>query len=154
MGNVNRKRVILGGLLAGIIIDASEGIINGVVLSKDWADVMTRLGKSPDLSPAMLVIYNIIGFVTGILMVWLYAAIRSRYGAGPKTAVMAALTIWVIGYAIPTAGEVGLGLIPGQLGATAIGLGLIEVILAALAGASVYKEEAGATPVAMSAAAR
>jgi len=154
MGNVNRNRVILGGLLAGIIIDASEAIINGVVLSKDWADVMTKLGKSPDLSPGMLVTFNIIGFVTGILMVWLYAAIRSRYGSGPKTAVMVALTIWIIGYAIPTIGEVGVGLIPGQLAATATGLGLIEVILAALAGASVYKEEAGATPVAMSATAR
>ena len=154
MGNVNRNRVILGGLLAGIIIDASEAMINGVVLSKDWADVLTKLGKSPDLSATMLVTFNVIGFITGILMVWLYAGIRSRYGAGPKTALMAALAIWVIGYAIPTVGEVGLGLIPAQLAATATGLGLIEVIIAALAGASIYKEESRATPVAMSASAR
>lgn len=154
MGKVNRNRVILGGLLAGIIIDVSEGMINGVILNKDWADVMTKLGKSPDLSATMLVTFNIIGFITGILMVWLYAAIRSRYGAGPKTALMVALAIWVLGYAIPTVGEVGLGLIPAQLAATATGLGLIEVIIAALAGASVYKEESGTTPVAMSASAR
>lgn len=153
MGNVNRNRVILGGLLAGIIIDASEALINGVVLKQDWADVMSKLGKSPDLSATMLATFNIIGFITGILLVWLYAAIRSRYGAGPKTALMVALTIWVIGYAIPSVGEVGVGLIPAQLAATAAGLGLIEVILAALAGASVYKE-VGQTPVAMSAAAR
>ena len=154
MGNVNRNRVILGGLLAGVIIDASEALINGVVLKQDWADVMSKLGKSPDLSTTMLATFNIIGFVTGILMVWMYAAIRSRYGAGPKTALMVALTIWIIGYAIPSVGEVGVGLIPAQLAATAAGLGVIEVILAALAGASVYKEEAGKTPVAMSAAAR
>ena len=154
MGNLNRNRVILGGLLAGIIIDASEAMINGVVLSKDWADVMTKLGKSPDLSPTMLVTFNIIGFITGILMIWMYAAIRSRYGAGPKTALKVALTIWVIGYAIPTIGQVGMGLVPAQLAATATGLGLNEVILAALAGSSVYKEEAGQTPVALSAAAR
>jgi hypothetical protein len=115
---------------------------------------MSKLGKSPDLSATMMVAFNIIGFVTGLLMVWLYAAIRSRYGAGPKAALMVALTIWIIGYAIPTLGEVGVGLIPAQLGATAAGLGLIEIILAGLAGASVYKEEATETPVAMSAAAR
>jgi hypothetical protein len=154
MGKVNRNRVILGGLLAGVIIDASEAFINAVVLRQDWADVMSKLGKSPDLSAAVLVGFNVIGFITGILMVWMYAAIRSRYGAGPKTALMVAFTIWVIGYAIPTAGEVGIGLIPAQLAATAVGLGLMEVILAALAGSSVYKEEAGQTPVAMSAAAR
>jgi len=154
MGKVNRNRVILGGLLAGVIIDASEALINGVVLKQDWADVMSKLGKSPDLSATMLATFNIIGFITGILLVWLYAAIRSRYGAGPKTALMVALTIWVIGYAIPSVGEVGIGLIPAQLAGTAIGLGLIEVILAALAGASIYKEEAGQMPVAMSAAAR
>lgn len=154
MGNVNRNRVILGGLLAGVIINASEFLINGLVLRQDWADVMTKLGKSPDLSATMLAVFNIIGFLIGILMVWLYAAIRSRYGAGPKTALMAALTIWVIGYGFPTIGEVGMGLIPAQLAATATGLGLVEVILAALAGASVYKEESGAMPVAMSAGAR
>lgn len=153
MGKLNSNRVILGGLLAGVIINVSEFIINGLVLKQDWADVMTKLGKSPDLSATMLAGFNIIGFITGILMVWLYAAIRSRYGAGPKTALMAALTIWVIGYAFPTIGEAGLGLLPTQLLATAAGLGLIEVILAALAGASVYKEEAGERPIAMSAGA-
>ena len=154
MGNVNRNRVILGGLLAGVIIDASEALINGVVLRQDWADVMSKLGLSPNLTATMLATFNIMGFITGILLVWLYAAIRSRYGAGPKTALMVALTIWVIGYALPAIGQVGLGLLPAQLVATGAGLGLIEVILAALAGASVYKEEAGQTPVAMSAGAR
>jgi hypothetical protein len=154
MGNVNRNRVILGGLLAGVIINASEFLINGLVLRQDWADVMTKLGKPPDPSPMMLVAFNLIGFISGILMVWLYAAIRSRYGAGPKTALMVALTLWVIGYAFPAVGQAGLGLLPTQLVATATGLGLIEVILAGLAGASVYREESGGAPVAMSATAR
>ena len=150
MGKLNSNRVILGGLLAGVIINVSEFLINGLVLRQDWADVMTKLGKSPDLSATMLVTFNLVGFITGILMVWLYAAIRSRYGAGPKTALLAALMVWVIGYAFPTIGEAGMGLLPTQLLATASGLGLVEVILAALAGASVYKE-AGEAPVAMSA---
>ena len=35
-------------------------------------------------------------FVLGILLVWLYAAIRSRYGPGPKAAVVAGLFGWVL----------------------------------------------------------
>jgi hypothetical protein len=137
-----------------VIINASEALINGVLLKQDWADVMTKLGKSPDLSATMLATFNVIGFISGILLVWLYAAIRSRYGAGPKTALLVAVTVWVIGYALPAVGQVGLGLLPTQIVATATGLGLIEVIVAALAGASVYQEESGGTPVTMSAAAR
>ena len=32
----------------------------------------------------------------GIAAVWLYAAIRPRYGAGPRTAVIAGLAVWVM----------------------------------------------------------
>ena len=140
MANVNRNRVIAGGILAGIIIDASEALINGVILKQDWADAMTKLGKSPDLSAGMLAAFNMIGLIVGIVTVWLYAAIRSRYGAGPKTAIMAALTIWIIGYAIPAVGQAGMGLVTTRMTAIATGLGLVEILLAAVAGAAVYKE--------------
>jgi hypothetical protein len=150
---MNRNRVILGGLLAGVIINASEFLINGLILRQDWADVMTKLGKPADLSGTMLATFNIIGFLTGILTVWLYAAVRSRLGAGPKAALLVALTIWLVGYAFPAAGEAGLGLVPAQLVATGTGLGLIEVILATLAGASIYKEDAGEVAAVRAAAA-
>ena len=53
MGSMNRNRVILGRLLAGVIINASEFLINGVILRQDWADVMTKLGKSAEPSGTM-----------------------------------------------------------------------------------------------------
>ncbi len=154
MARINNNRVILGGILAGVIIDVGEALINGVILRQDWADVMTKLGKPTDLSGTMLAVFNVSGLVMGILAVWLYAAIRTRYGAGPKTATMVALTIWVIGYALPLVGQAGLGLMPMTIATTAGGLGLIEIILATLAGAAVYREDAQETPVAMSAGAR
>ena len=42
MGKINLGRVILGGIVAGIVIDIFEGVLNGVVLAKQWADVMTQ----------------------------------------------------------------------------------------------------------------
>ena len=38
------------------------------------------------------------GFLVGIFAVWLYAAIRPRYGAGPKTALCAGAAVWGLGY--------------------------------------------------------
>ena len=37
-------------------------------------------------------------FLIGLFAGWLYAAIRPRYGAGPKTALCAGLFVWFLGY--------------------------------------------------------
>lgn len=154
MGNINRNRVILGGILAGVIIDACEFVINGVVLRQDWADVMTKLGKPQDPSGSLLAMFNVIGLVMGVLTVWLYAGIRARYGAGPKTAGLVAIAVWVLAYAGPLVGEAGIGMIPTQIAFTGGLLGLAEILVATIAGAAVYREDSQAAPVAMSATAR
>ena len=154
MGKMNLGRVILGGLVAGVIIDAFEFVINAVILKQDWADAMTKIGKPVELSTNVLVLFNIVGLVGGLAAVWFYAAIRSRFGAGVKTAVIAALAMWVVGYAMPAVGQIAIGLVPMQTMVTAIGLGIIEVIVATVAGAALYKEESADAPMAMSAGAR
>jgi hypothetical protein len=42
MGQLNWKRLILGGLLAGLIIDASEVLVNGVIFQADWRACISR----------------------------------------------------------------------------------------------------------------
>ncbi len=41
MGKINWTRVILGGVVAGAIINVFEYLLNAVVVAKDWAGVMT-----------------------------------------------------------------------------------------------------------------
>ncbi len=36
MGKINWTRVILGGLVAGVIINVFESVLNGVILTKIW----------------------------------------------------------------------------------------------------------------------
>jgi len=36
MSKINLARVILGGVIAGIVIDVCEGILNGVILKQQW----------------------------------------------------------------------------------------------------------------------
>jgi len=140
MGKINLGRVILGGLVAGIVIDIFEGVLNGVVLEKQWADTMTALGKSGTMSINQIVAFNVWGLVTGILMVWLYAALRPRLGPGPKTAMCAGLVIWATAYALGGAAPVFLHLIPVGLIAIALTVGLVETMIAGVAGAYFYKE--------------
>jgi hypothetical protein len=146
MGKMNMTRVILGGIAAGIIIDACEGVINGVVLQRQWADTFAALGKSPLLSVKQIVALNIWGIAVGVLTIWLYAAIRPRYGAGPRTAICAGLAMWAPAFALASAIPVFFHIYPVNLSVASVALEAIEMILAGLAGAAIYKEDEAGVP--------
>src|SRR5207245_9650677 len=88
MGRINWSRVILGGLLAGLVLNVVDYIYYGVVMKQDMAAAMQALGKQP-IPDSIIWVFVVWDFVMGIGLVWLYAAIRPRFGAGVKTAVIA-----------------------------------------------------------------
>jgi hypothetical protein len=141
MGKINMGRVILGGLVAGIVIDVFEGVLNGAVLADQWTAYMSSLGKPAAFAVNQLVWFNLIGLLYGILTVRLYAAIRPRFGPGPRTALRAGIAIWLIGYLLPNMTYVVAGLAPQNLTIIALAVEIVEVLLAALAGAALYKED-------------
>ena len=143
MERINLGRVISGGIVAGIVGNILGYLVDGVILAPQWAASMRALGR-PDFSVTQLVAFNIIGLAYGIFAVWLYAAIRPRYGAGPKTAVCAGLAVWVGGILLPNAALMGAtGLFPTDLTVTTTAAGIVEWAVAALAGAALYKEAEG-----------
>ena len=142
MGKINFGRVMLGGIVAGIVGDILGYLVDGLMLAPQWAAGMKALGRA-EFSVSQNVAFNIIGLVYGILMVWLYAAIRPRYGPGPKIAVLAGLVIWVAGVLLPNAGLMwAAGLFPSRLTVMTTSAGIVEFAVAALAGGVLYKEGA------------
>lgn len=75
MGGVNLGRVVLGGLLAGLVIDASEYLLNVVVLGAQMEAAMQRLNLPP-VGGIAVGVFTVLGFVLGIMTIWVYAAIR------------------------------------------------------------------------------
>jgi hypothetical protein len=143
MERINMGRVILGGIVAGIVADVLGYVVDGVILAPQWADAMKALGR-PDFGMTQIVGFNILGLAYGIFAVWLYAAIRPRYGAGPRAAVCAGLAVWVAGVLLPNAGFMGAaGLFPTNLTVMTTLAAIVEWVAAALAGAALYKEAAG-----------
>ena len=147
MAHTNRGRVILGGLLAGLVINIVEFITNGVVLREAWDRAMQALGKPTALSTGAIVMFNIWGFLLGIAAVWLYAAIRTRYGPGPNTAIRAGLVTWALAVFLPNLGNYPLGLFPARLLIISTVVALVESVVATLAGAWLYREEGKASAV-------
>ncbi len=77
----------------------------------------------------------------GIAAVWLYAAIRPRYGAGPKTAIRVGLVTWAVAVFLANLGNYPLGLFPTRLLVITSVVALVEIVVATLVGAWLYKEE-------------
>jgi hypothetical protein len=87
------------------------------------------------------VLLVVLGFLVGILAIWLYAAIRPRYGAGPGTAVLAGVAAGVLFGVFPdVAWGLTLRLIPARVWVEDAVIALVAIVIATLLGAWIYKE--------------
>jgi hypothetical protein len=139
MGKINLARVFLGGLLAGLIINIFEYVLNGVVFHSQWDAYMKALGRQ--MRPGAIPFFILSAFVAGIGVVWLYAVARPRLGAGPRTAALTGIAYWFFAYAIPDANSIAANVAPGRLTLTIALILLIAVLIASVCGAWVYKEQ-------------
>ncbi len=139
MGRINTGRAILGGLVAGLVINIGESILNIPILGAESDAAMQALGVEP-VGGSDVAVFIVMGFLLGLLAVWLYAAMRPRFGPGPKTAVIAGLVVFVLGVVFPSIGYGMLGLFPARLLVIANVWDLFEIPIASVAGAWLYKE--------------
>lgn len=139
MNKINFGRVLLGGIVAGIVLNVGEFVLNEKVLGPQMKDFFTA-HKFAEPAGSFIAVAVGMTFLLGIVIVLGYAAIRPRFGAGPKTAVIAALFAWFGIYLYN-------GVIQGMLFGSTAGLmvlmlawGFVEYIVAAVVGAWLYKE--------------
>jgi hypothetical protein len=139
MSKINLGRVLLGGLLAGLVLNIGEFLLNDFVLGTQMQNELRRLGINPP-GPSFIIVAVLLTFLLGILMVWLYALIRPRLGAGPLTAVVAGVVLW-LGIYVYT-GVINSLVLGYSINFIVIAIvwGLVEYAIAAVAGAWVYKE--------------
>jgi hypothetical protein len=139
MGKINLTKVIVGGLVAGLVLNVFDFLVYGVWLKNDMNAALTALNK-PAMSTNMIMWFVFLDFLFGIWLVWLYAAIRPRFGAGPKTAVYAGLAMWVLFGLLHNLSEAPMGLFPMRLSVITTVAALIEWPIAGVAGAKLYSE--------------
>ena len=96
----------------------------------------------PTLTLHDVILFNVIGFATGFVAVWTYAAIRPRFGIGVKTAIYAALLTWITAYLLATGTPYVMGVFTMEMSLTLVLVGLVEIIVATIVGAWLYKEAA------------
>ena len=145
MASINMGRVVAGGLVAGVVANAIDFVTNTYILAADMAAWAPTRNIDPATlnSPQVAGTWIFVDFIYGLLLVFTYAAMRPRFGAGVKTAVLAGLVVF-LAPTIVLLGFTNMGVltmpmfVKGTIGA------IVSTLAAAVAGASVYKEEGSA----------
>lgn len=141
MSGINMGRVLTGGLLAGLVFNIGETILNAGLLA-DTMQEMSQRHNLAEMTGGVIALFVVLGFLLGILLVWFYAAVRPRLGAGARTASIIGAAIWFPAYGVPVLGYVVMGMISAGLGVFIAAWGLVELVLSAIAGAWLYREPA------------
>jgi len=139
MNNINFGRVILGGLVTGLILNIGEFLLNEVVFKTQMEELLARM-NTPRPGTSFIATAVGITFLLGIVIVWIYAMIRPRFGPGPKTALIAAFVGWFCVYFYCGILNATLFNMPASLMLMGMVWGIVEYAVATLAGAWLYKE--------------
>lgn len=142
MAGINTSRWLAGGVVAALLIWLLEGA-GSVLYMDDMQASLQKLGISFEMNARMWAIAVLVSLISGLVLIFLYAAARPRFGPGPRTAMIVACVFWAGGYLISLIGFSMLGIYPtGMLVMWGV-VGLVEMNVAALVGGWIYREPAG-----------
>jgi hypothetical protein len=94
---INTSRVIVGGIVAGVVANVIDYVSQTFLFGNMMTAAMTKLNLPTTPTGGQLAGLILCDFAWMFATIWIYAAIRTRFGPGPKTAVYAAIASWVIG---------------------------------------------------------
>jgi len=142
MGKINWTRVLLGGLTAGVVMNVLCIAAWWLFVRPSLIATLQALERPAQETVGATVLMVVLFFLMGIVAIWLYAAIRPRYGAGPGTAALAGIAAGLMFGVFPDIGwGLTLRLIPARVWAADAVMSLVVMVIATLLGAWVYKEE-------------
>ena len=144
MASINIGKVIVGGLAAGVVMNVIDYATNMYILGDLLKADMDRLNPAiwanmNDMS--RMPFFIAADFVFGIMLVWLYAAIRPRFGAGAGTAMKAGAFMWLFG-TVFSGYLTEAGMFSKHFLLYSACIGLVNFLLAAWVGGMLYKEAA------------
>ena len=139
MGGINIGRWLAGSIAAAVVIFALEGVSSVFYLDQMMASLADH-GLGMEMSGFAMGLTVLVSLISGLVLMFFYAAARPRFGPGPRTAILVAVVLWFGGYLLSLTGYYLVGLYPIRLLVMWGAVGLVEMIIAALVGGWIYKE--------------
>jgi hypothetical protein len=142
MASINSGRVVTAGLLSGLVMNICDMAWNFTVMKDDMTAMAQKFGVDPNaaMSFSGALPFILIDFLTGLLVVWTYAAIRPRFGPGPKTALLAAFVPFAAVELVLYAFTSALGMMPMSAFLRGSATAVVTMALGGLVGGWAYSE--------------
>ena len=141
MDKINFTRVLIGGIVASVVFVIAELIAEGLlnlIIGFNEAEMAREYFPNIMLSGARYQIINIIYLLfsctTGI---WLYAALRPKFGEGIKTAFIASLFIIFIIF-LYMVNNINMEIFPLKPALISLALSIAEFPVAIITGSAIY----------------
>jgi hypothetical protein len=140
MSSQPRRRLLLATVIAGVVMNALDGLVNGVLFLGEFRANAVRLGLDPAaaFSPLGVFTWITLDFVFAFVLAWVYGALRLRDARGVFTALKSAAALYV-----PTTGVIlgfgVLGMLTGPLLLIMATSGLVVVSLGAIVAGWAYE---------------
>jgi hypothetical protein len=146
MEKINWGRVVLGGMLAGIILIVLATASTALFIGQHTLRTAVQALRPSTSGLAAPIFFVFVFLFLGTVLTWSYTAMRPRFGPGPKTAVIAGLSVWLT--------AVGIGVLGFAVKSVALGepyslpsgpmwpmLYLVMIVASTIVGAWVYNEQ-------------
>lgn len=134
---INTRRLVLCGLLAGLILNLGDMYLNGPILADHWSQTMQSLNLEP-ISAVAIIFFLFMEFILGIGLVWLYLIFSLKYGRGYRSVFYATFTVWTLIWFWGYISNLILNIYPLQIVLPSLIWGFFEVGLAAITGSFIY----------------
>lgn len=145
---MNRGRIVMGGLLGGLVFFVVSILVNVVVLADRYKILIDAGVMRADPRGAFMAVHPLLLLLAGIGLTWLYAAARPRLGPGPRSALQVGLLAGLVTSLPSNFAQFAWTHAGGYVSMWWTIEMAVGCSLATLAGAWVYREEAAASPAA------
>jgi hypothetical protein len=137
---MNYGRVVLGGLVGGVVFSAVSMAVNiaGISARYEFLQRQEVLRVEPRLP--FLPVYLFLLFLASIGLVFLYAAARDKLGPGPKSALLVGITVGLIAGLPGNLAQYAWTYVGGYVSMWWTIEMVLGCALATLAGAWIYRE--------------
>lgn len=137
MGKINVGKLIVGAIAAGVALNLGDYLINEVIMKGAYDVVMQARNVDPAATNIATMV--VLDFAMALLLVFTYASIRTRFGAGPKTAIVAGVLVVMVAN-IQAAYFVGIGFYGWDVWIPSAAMSTANFVIASLVGGALYSE--------------
>jgi len=140
---MNTKRIVIGGIVAGVVVWLVDGLTNGLVLMERYKALQQAGVYYAQPRLPFFAVWIVLTLGIGLGLAWLYAAVRKQLGPGPGTAVLVGLVVGLMTYVPSSVATYAWTHEGGRVALARLVAGLVGSVVGALVAGAIYKEPAG-----------